>query len=447
MTTLVYADGVRETTISTGSSDITLAGAPTGFRTFNTALGIGPSFPYRISAGGSGEWEVGEGHLAGATTLVRDAVLSSSNGGSLVNFSSGTKDVLHPLPAAVITALSAASGTVTSVTLTQPAAGIVLTNSGTSQSPMVTSTLSLANDLAGVEGLATTGIVRRTATDTWSAGTAVGLTTEVTGILPVANGGTGINGGTSGGVLAYTAAGTLASSAALTSNAVVLGGGAGVAPKVVAGVTTDGTSALNLGVAGTSVGKVVLANATSGTITIQATTGALGTVTLTAPAITDTLVTLTATQTLTNKTLTSPTLTTPALGTPSSGTLTNCTGLPVAAITGNFDDIRGYWMGAPAASVRVLLMPIARTTNFAANFAGSYGAARVAATASTAFDIQKNGSSIGTATFAIAATTAAFVTVGGTSNSMVAGDILQIIAPATPDATLFDIGFCLLATL
>jgi hypothetical protein len=42
------------------------------------------------------------------------------------------------------------------------------------------------------------------------------------------------------------------------------------------------------------------------------------------------LVSLAATQTLTNKTLTSPTLTTPALGTPSSGTLTSCTGLPVS---------------------------------------------------------------------------------------------------------------------
>src|SRR3990167_4201088 len=57
------------------------------------------------------------------------------------------------------------------------------------------------------------------------------LTTDVTGTLPVANGGTGLTGGTSGGVLAYTAAGTLASSAALTANALVLGGGAGGAPS------------------------------------------------------------------------------------------------------------------------------------------------------------------------------------------------------------------------
>lgn len=51
---------------------------------------------------------------------------------------------------------------------------------------------------------------------------------------------------------------------------------------------------------------------------------------LTFPDLTDTMVSRTSTDTLTNKTLTSPTLTTPVLGTPSSGTLTNCTGLPVS---------------------------------------------------------------------------------------------------------------------
>ena len=67
------------------------------------------------------------------------------------------------------------SGTVTSVTLTQPAAGITLTNSGTSQTTAASSTVALANDLAAVEGLSATGLVRRTATDTWSAGTLVTL--------------------------------------------------------------------------------------------------------------------------------------------------------------------------------------------------------------------------------------------------------------------------------
>lgn len=49
-----------------------------------------------------------------------------------------------------------------------------------------------------------------------------------------------------------------------------------------------------------------------------------------AASISQQVVGLSATQTLTNKTLISPTLTTPALGTPSSGTLASCTGLPIS---------------------------------------------------------------------------------------------------------------------
>lgn len=75
-----------------------------------------------------------------------------------------------------------------------------------------------------------------------------------------------------------------------------------------AGFTFNGTSTVTLGVAGTSVGAVAFKNATSGTITLQPVTGALGTVTLSLPAATDTLVGIAATQTLTNKTLTTPTI-------------------------------------------------------------------------------------------------------------------------------------------
>jgi len=86
----------------------------------------------------------------------------------------------------------------------------------------------------------------------------------------------------------------------------------------VAGFTFNGTSTINLGVAGTSVGAIGFRNATSGTITLQPVTGALGTVTLSLPAVTDTLVGLAATQTLTNKTLTAPVIATIS----NTGTLT-----------------------------------------------------------------------------------------------------------------------------
>jgi len=91
----------------------------------------------------------------------------------------------------------------------------------------------------------------------------------------------------------------------------------GVFTTLVAGSATS----LLLGTAGSAVGSIGFRNATSGTITLAPTTGALGTVTLTLPAITDTIATLTASQTFTNKTLTSP-----IIGTIASNTLTLGTG-------------------------------------------------------------------------------------------------------------------------
>lgn len=57
---------------------------------------------------------------------------------------------------------------VTSLTLTEPAAGFTITNSGSAQTLAVLSTFALANDLAALEGLAGTGFSTRTGTDTWS---------------------------------------------------------------------------------------------------------------------------------------------------------------------------------------------------------------------------------------------------------------------------------------
>jgi hypothetical protein len=71
----------------------------------------------------------------------------------------------------------------------------------------------------------------------------------------------------------------------------------------VAGWSFDGTSKTTLGVAGTSVGAVAFNNATSGSITLQPATGALGITVLSLPSGSDTLVTLAATQTLTNKSI------------------------------------------------------------------------------------------------------------------------------------------------
>ena len=95
----VLADRVRETTTTTGTGTVTLAGAVLGFQSFS-AIGNGNTTYYTIAGIGTSEWEVGIGtYTSSGTTLSRTTVLASSNSGSLVNFSAGTKDVFCDYPA------------------------------------------------------------------------------------------------------------------------------------------------------------------------------------------------------------------------------------------------------------------------------------------------------------------------------------------------------------
>ena len=89
-----FSDRVQDTSTTTGTGNFTLSGtAPTSKVDFNTAFGTSQRFFYTIQGQSSSEWETGEGYLSASTTLVRDIVRASSNSGSAVNFSAGTKDV------------------------------------------------------------------------------------------------------------------------------------------------------------------------------------------------------------------------------------------------------------------------------------------------------------------------------------------------------------------
>jgi len=96
-----YSDRTAETTTSTGTGSLTLAGAQAGYQSFNSGIGDAAQCYYCVTNGT--DWEVGQGtYTHASTSLSRDGVLSSSNAGSLVNWGSGTKDVfiVHPAVAA-----------------------------------------------------------------------------------------------------------------------------------------------------------------------------------------------------------------------------------------------------------------------------------------------------------------------------------------------------------
>jgi hypothetical protein len=121
------------------------------------------------------------------------------------------------------------SGTVAVRNLIAPAAGITISNGdGVSGNP----TLALANDLAAVEGISTTGFVRRTAADTWTA------SAIADGDLPSALTGKTYNGLTlTANTTGFSVAGGTTSKTLTVSNNLTLAG-------------TDG-STLNIGSGGT----------------------------------------------------------------------------------------------------------------------------------------------------------------------------------------------------
>jgi len=98
---LVVADRVKETTATTGTGTVSLAGAPTGFQTFVAGVGNSNTTYYAIVDAATGAFEIGIGTVTDGTpdTLARTTILESSNSDNAVNFGSGSKDVFCTQPA------------------------------------------------------------------------------------------------------------------------------------------------------------------------------------------------------------------------------------------------------------------------------------------------------------------------------------------------------------
>jgi hypothetical protein len=227
---LVLADRVLETSTTTGSGTISLAGAKPGYQSFSV-VGNGNTTYYTIA--GVTEWEVGIGtYTASGTTLSRDTVLASSAGGAKVTFSAGIKDVFVDYPAgravfgnetgtvvvanlnatsAVITTLSSTSANIT--TLTGTSANITtITEAG---SPVVVQTdigsapneiplNQYLGDMAyqSSDAVSVSNLVATSATITTLTGTNFSATSlTLTNALGRAQGGTGLSTAPSNGQL------------------------------------------------------------------------------------------------------------------------------------------------------------------------------------------------------------------------------------------------------
>ena len=171
----VVADRVKETTTTTGTGAITLAGAEPNFITFTSALSDGDTTYYAIVDDTNLAFEVGLGTFtASGTTLARTTVLASSNSGSAVNLQAGTKDVFINYPAGKSVFLNASNQLVingTAVTATAAEINYLdITTLGTSQASKAVT----ADSGAKVKFIGTTSVaemIEKVTTQTSTTGT------------------------------------------------------------------------------------------------------------------------------------------------------------------------------------------------------------------------------------------------------------------------------------
>jgi trimeric autotransporter adhesin len=169
---LILKDRVKETSVTAGTGTLTLTGAVIGYQTFNSVVASGSKVYYTIQNTAPGfetEWEVGVGTFTATASLSRDTVLSSSNAGSLVNFSADPElQVFITQPAEEAVYLNQATGLVevggngtntvafTNINTTNLTANTVTLTAGT-----ITTNASNATDITNksyVDGLFSTGI-------------------------------------------------------------------------------------------------------------------------------------------------------------------------------------------------------------------------------------------------------------------------------------------------
>ncbi len=97
---LIIKDRVKETTTTTGTGNIALGGAVSNFVTFSSVLSDSDTTYYAIVDSNNSDFEVGLGtYVSSGNTIARTTVLASSNSGSAVDLSAGSKVIFCAFPA------------------------------------------------------------------------------------------------------------------------------------------------------------------------------------------------------------------------------------------------------------------------------------------------------------------------------------------------------------
>lgn len=137
------------------------------------------------------------------------------------------------------------------------------------------------------------------------------------------------------------------------------------------------------------------------------------------------------------------------------GTVVTLAAGATALLHGDGTDLRAVTSPAPVLEItlfsagslapdQVLFhQPVTQDLTLPQGLAGSQASARVAATAPVDLDLQVNGTSVGTISFAGGSAVGSFA--AASAVSLVPGDTVTVLAPAVADATLADLGITLLA--